>query len=61
MKRIKITEIEYDMEVDSYNLPTELWMEVPNDVEDDDRLEELAQEAVFEETGYFAEGFMLVF
>lgn len=49
------------MEVDSYNLPTELWMEVPNDVEDDDRLEELAQEAVFEETGYFAEGFMLVF
>lgn len=61
MNRVKITEIEYEMEVDTRNLPCEMWMDNPDNLTDDNELEELAQQVIYEETGCLSTGFMLVF
>lgn len=60
--RIEIREIEYTEEAVGESLPTKLFMEVDKDrVHDDQYLDELAQDVIFEQTGYNAEEFMLVF
>jgi hypothetical protein len=61
MKRVKITEIEYEMDVDADHLPTEMWMDNPDNIKNDDDLEEMAQQVIYEETGYVSTGFMLVY
>jgi hypothetical protein len=61
MNKVKITEIEYEMDVDDYNLPTELYMDNPHNITDDSSLEEMAQQIIYEETGKVSTGFMLVF
>ena len=60
--RIEIRDIDYTEEAVGESLPTKLFMEVDvNRIHDDPYLDELAQETIFEQTGYNAEFFILVF
>lgn len=60
--KIEIKEIEYTEEALGESLPRQLFMDVdPDRIQDDQYLDEMAQETIFEQTGYNAEDFMLVY
>lgn len=55
--KYKVTDIKYDTDGEDVSLPTELYIEVPFDLEDGYEIEEYISDEISNQTGFCHKGF----
>ena len=57
MKTVKVTNIKYDTDGEDVDLPKEIEIEIPSDVEGEEEIEEYVSNEISNKTGFCHKGF----